>query len=63
MYVQRAYTRTQIFPKCLPAAISREGGEAAGGWAWGWRHFWWFRGREEDGAAVVVDINPSGGVS
>lgn len=25
--------------------------------------FWWFGGREEDGAAVVVDINPSGGVS
>ncbi len=25
--------------------------------------FWWFGGREEEGAAVVVDINPSGGVS
>ena len=24
--------------------------------------FWWFGGREEEGAAVVVDINPSGGV-
>jgi hypothetical protein len=25
--------------------------------------FWWFGGREEQGAAVVVDINPSGDVS